>query len=321
MNTLTRLAVRRLHFAVFAALLAVVFLSGIAAALDVNDVRNLIKNKVPEDAIINMVKNEGTIYITPEEAKEFRSLGASDKLITALRPTPTSLSTPTVVTSLPSTSSISAAAPTSAAVSESVAVTPAATVSGHADGTPIFPVAITMTAAFPQRYDKEGWLSIFNRDWVPYYFNIDQGAKRIFVSRVPNGGIVVQSGENLPVNLRKEEYKLYGDSGRELKIKIRENESTSLSLNPFGVFGNSGLTGVATDRERTRSAVLFDAYVPTPPTVIIESPPPAVYVEPAPPVYVVPGPRPYYRPYHYGPGYYGPHNRGGGGIYFNFNRW
>lgn len=309
----TRLTLWRRRLAPFTALVAFFFLCGIAAALDVNDVRNLIKNNVPEDAIINMVNNEGTIYITPEEANEFRSLGASEKLIAALRPTPTTAAVPTVITTLPSATSAGVVTSTSSAVPATT------TVAGHVAGSPIFPAAITMTAAFPQRYDKEGWLSIFNRDWVPYYFNIDPGAKRIFVSRVPNGGITVQPGENLPVNLRKEEYKLYGDSGRELKIKIRENESTSLSLNPFGVFGNSGLTGVATDRERTRSTVLFDAYVPAP-TVVIEQPP-TVIVEPAPPVYVVPGPRPYYRPYYYGPRYYGPHQRGGGGIYFNYNRW
>ncbi len=301
-----------------------------ASALDVADVQNLIRNNVSEEVIINMVKSDGTIYITPEQADVLRSMGASENLVQVMRPTPTTVpsgaayyspsgsdleddeesGTP-VVTGSPSASIPVASAPSASApvIAESGSAMPSG-------GSPITPVAIVSSSAYPARYDKEGWVSISNHDWVPYYLNIDLGDKRMFLSKVPNGGVQIGSGQNMILNIRKEGYKMYGDSGNDLRVKVRENETTYVSLNPFGVFGNSGLTGVSTDRDNVRSEVLFNNYTPAP-TVVVQEP--SVIVQ-QPPVIVVPGPRPpvyyrsypYYRPYRY---------RGGNSFYFGFSDW
>ncbi len=279
--------------------LAIVFSLAVCAprafALDVQDVENLLRNHVSEDVIINMVEEEDTMYITMEEANVLRGLGASENLIEAMRPVATTYSSETVVdSSTPIVTSTVAAQPSAPVVVQSPGM-PAA-------GTPITPVAITMSSAFPPRYDKEGWLTISNRDWQSYYVNVVPGNKRIFLSKAPNGGMELHSGQSITLNLRKETYKTYGDTGRNLNVKVREGETTTLSLNPFGVFGNSGLTGVATDREKVRTEVLFSNYVPAP-TIVVQEPAPVVVV-PGPPVYY--GPRYYHRP----PGYH-----------FNYRRW
>ena len=263
-------------------------------ALDSNDVKNLIRNQVPEETIINIVKADGTIFVTLEEADEFRALGASESLVTTLRPTPTS------------------APPIETPVSAGAAP---ATIQAMETGQAV----ISVPAAYPPRQDKEGWLAISNHDAIPYYVSANVGNKRIFISRHATGGAMIESGQSIALALRKEEYKLYGDSGRPLKIKIREGETTTLSFTPFGAIGNSGMKGVVTDRERTRSETLFDMYTP-PPAVIVQEPAPVIIQEP--PVYIVPGPPP---PYYYHrrppPPFF--HHRGrrrGGGLYFHFGR-
>ncbi|MDR1518714.1 MAG: hypothetical protein LBU23_01025 [Planctomycetota bacterium] len=248
-----------------------------APALDANDVRSLLQNRVPEETILNLVRADGTIYITNEEADGFRALGASENLVAALRPRATVLPP---------------------------APGPAAADSGQ----PVVPLGITLIGAHPPRRDKDGWLSISNYDSTTYYLMVSESEKRIFVSRNPNGGLAVGPGRNEIINLRKHDYKLYGDSGRDLKVKIRKGETTSLSLNPFGVVGNSGIIGVAVDREKTRSETLFDVYSPPPPVIIQEAP--AIIVQEPPPVYAVPVyPGPYFR-----------HPRGGGGFHFRYRR-
>lgn len=289
----TRLSRLKKCLALFAG--AILF-AGAAPALDANDVMQLLQNRVGEEIILNMVRSDGTIYITPEEAANLRAMGASETLIAAMRPwettaAPSSLATPRVTVTGPGTASASSSAPMGVVV---------------ADGSPVMPATVVGSGAFPSRFDKEGWLSISNHDWQPYFINIVPGDERIFISRHPNGGMVVNSGENVVVNLRKNTYKTYGDSGNKLEVRVREGETTTLDLNPFGVVGNSGLTGVARDRQRVRSETLFNNYAP-PPTVIVQpAPPPAVIVRPAPPpvvierrppVIVVPGGPPHYRRY------------------------
>lgn len=261
-----------------------------AHGLEYDEVQNLIRDRVPENVIINMARSDTTLYITTEQADELRRMGASETLIVALRPRATSA--PALVPASPPRSapvivSRTPIQPVQASQADSV------------EGQPVFPVQVTLSSAMPPRYDKEGWVSISNRDWMPYYININAGDKRMFLSRNPNGGFEIQSGQNISVNLRKNTYKLYGDSGNKLEVKIRENEVTTLSLEPFGVFGNSGLTGVAVDRDKVRSEVLVNNYTPAP-TVIVERPP----------VVVVPPPAVYYRRH--------PYNRHGGGFYFDF---
>lgn len=285
------------------ALLLLFMLGGTAAALDYNDVKNLMQNKVAEEVIINMINTDGSLYVTMEEANEMRAMGASENLIQAMRPRDTTVygssqTTPTVVVqttpTTPSTLYQSTETPT-------VVVE----VEGPVEGMPVVPVDITMYGGHPSRYDKEGWISVSNHDLMPYYILIDQNDKRIFISRSPNGGMVVDSGQNVVVNVRKATYKMYGDSGNKLEVKVRENETNRLSLNPFGVIGNSGLTGVSTERDRVRSEVLFSNYVPAPAVVIQEAPVIVVPSAPPPPVFYGPPHRRYYR-------------GGGGGAYF---RW
>ena len=288
--------------------LAGVFASAAAFGLDYTDVKNLMQNRVAEEVIINMVASDGNLYITTEEADEMRAMGASENLIAALRPRDTTAAySPTVVQQQPTVVQTPTVVTTTA---EPAIVTEIA--GGPAEGSPITPVAIRIMGSHPPRYDKEGWLSISNYDWSPYYISINQGDKRIFISRAPNGGMAVDSGQNVVVNLRKETYKMYGDSGEKLEVKVRENETTRLSLNPFGVFGNSGLSGVAVDRDRVRSEILFNNYVPAPTVVVQEAP--VIIVPSAPP----PPPPVYY----YGPGYrHRPYHRGDGGVYFRYHNW
>lgn len=287
---------------------------GTARALDFEEVKVLVRNNVAEEVIINMVKGDGTIYTTLEQAGELRALGASENLVAAMRPTATTLTdvsaypsaapattfrTPTVITdSTPGQTVVQAPA---TIVSEPVVVS-----SGMLpDGAPISPVAITSSSAYPPRFAKEGWVSFANHDWIPYYVNINPGSKRIFLSKFPNGGAAIESGSSLVVNLRKETYKMYGDSGEDLKVKVRENETTSVALNPYGVFGNSGLTGVSVDRDKVRSEVLFRNYAP-PPAVVVQEAPVVVVPAAPPPVFYHPYPR---------------YRHGGDSFYFGYRRW
>lgn len=249
-------------------------------ALDGNDIIAMKGSDVGEDVIRNMVAQSGGVVLTPEQESRLRGAGASETLMSFIRSNPPKSAPAIVSEPLPARTQSSA---------RMIATEPE----------PVVPLPVTELEALPARYDKEGWLSVSNTDSTHYFLNIDVGAKRMFISRIPNGGCELPPGSGRAFNLRKETYKLYGDSGRDLKIRIRENEVTRLSLVPFGVVGNSGLTGVARDRERVRSEALFDNYVP----------PPAVIVHPVPTV-VVPAPYPYYRysPY--------PYYRGRGGYSF-----
>lgn len=274
-----------------------------AAALNIEDVKNLMRSGVGEDVIINMAKSDGRLFITIEEAEELRRMGASENLITALRPRPTSIDRGTIITTTPTTPTVVSSVP--APTTTTTPTTTEVVFDEVAEGSPVSPAPIMVSGAYPPRYDKEGWLSISNRDWMPYYVNINRGDKRIFISRAPNGGLAIQSGENIIVNLRKDTYKTYGESGNKLEVKIRENETSTLDFNPFGVVGNSGLSGVTVSRDRVRSEILFNNFSPAPAIVVQE---PSVIVVPStpPPVY-------YYRP-----PYYRPYRDG---FYFNYRRW
>ncbi|MCL2000403.1 MAG: hypothetical protein FWG74_03130 [Planctomycetes bacterium] len=287
-------AARRKRLAALLTLFIAVCGSGCLMALDANDIKQLIQNHISDDVIINLVKSDGTIRITPEDADMLRASGASENLIVALWPTPGMTA--------PSSAPMPGSRPPTVIPPPQPAVPPA-----YADGNPVVPTEVAANAIHPALSSREGWLSISNHDWATYYLNINVDRKRMFLSKTPNGGAAVEPGQNVILNLRRHSYKLYGDSGRSLTVNVRECETTTLSLNPFGVFGNSGLSGVATDRNRVRSEVLFNAYMPAPAAVIVEQPP--VYVVPAPPRY-------YHHPYYYGPHHY----RGGGGFYFHYRR-
>lgn len=295
------------RFLALVAACAFIFSIGAARALDSDEVRTLVQNQVPEEVILNMIRTDGTIYITLEEAEEFRALGASENLVAALRPTAT---TTTATAPTASAAALSSSGAPTIIMDEPTVVAPAPTVAYGtsalvesampADGAPVTPVAITNSTPYPPRYAKEGWIVFSNHDWSPYYLSYGGGNKRMFLSKFPNGGVEIASGSSVVVNVRKESYKLYGDSGEDLKIKVRENETTTVALNPFGVFGNSGLTGVSVDRDKVRSEVLFRNYVPAPQVVVVEEPP----------VVVVPGPPMYYHP-----------RRRHDSFYFRYNHW
>ena len=261
------------------ALLFLILLSSPAPpALDVGDIKSLLRNQVAEEVIVNLVRSGGPVSLAPGEADELRSLGASENLLAAL--------------SVP-------AAPASAAI-----------LAPPDDLAPVTPLEIGISGAYPPLGDKEGWLSISNHDPQAYHLTADVREKRIFVSRHPNGGLLIGPGQSVVLTLRKEEYKLYGDSGRTLKVKVRENETTHLSFNPFGVQGNNGMTGVVVDRERTRSEVLFDMYASAPPTIIVQEAPPPVLVTPGYPWGWSHQPYPPHRG--------GRRHGGGGGMSFHF---
>ena len=266
---------------------AIILMSGsFISALDFNDVVGLKQNGISDEVLVNMVHQGGGFQLTQEQEHQLRGLGVGDNLIVAIRSTPR--------VSSPEPSSLPAAPQTHP--SPTPTATPIRVIEAPQ---PVIPLPVTEPEALPARFDKEGWLSISNSDMTDYYLNVDVGAKRLFLSRIPNGGFEIPPGSNRVINIRKETYKLYGDSGRRLEVKVRENEVTRLSLIPFGVEGNSGLTGVVKDRDRVRSEALFDNYVP-PPTVIVQPAPVVVVPEPY-PYYYAPRPRP--RGYHFGFGW------------------
>lgn len=55
-----------------------------ARALDYNDVKNLLVNQVPEQTIVNMLRQSGTMTITESQAAELRSMGATESLLAAM---------------------------------------------------------------------------------------------------------------------------------------------------------------------------------------------------------------------------------------------
>lgn len=293
-----------------------------AYALNFDDVVALYKSGVDENVIIKMAEADKTLYITYEQANQLIAMGASKTLVDSLRPRPTGGGNPGVVvekapppptpgavrTEVVDMPIVSTVLPPGGVETVTTTVVEAGVAS--ADGQPIVPVQVARATVMPSLYAKEGWLSVMNRDWIPYYLNIDFKRERMFLSKNPNGGALIQSGQNLILNIRKDGYKLYGDSGRGLEVKIREGETTTLSLEPFGVFGNSGLTGVAATRDKVRSEVLFNNYVPPPPVVVMPAPAPVVVV----PAYPPPPPVYYTRP----PYYY--RDRGWNGIYFEYSR-
>lgn len=134
---------------------------------------------------------------------------------------------------------------------------------------------------------KQGWLTITNRDWQPYSVAV-QGNDKIFVYRDGGryGGIVVPSGSTVTIALEKDSYDLYGSSSNRLKVRIREGRTTTLSLDPYGYVGSTGLRGVVNDGDRVRDEVIFEPYVQT--VVVRPPPPPPVIVRP--PVVIQPGP-------------------------------
>lgn len=138
---------------------------------------------------------------------------------------------------------------------------------------------------------RQGWLTISNRDWRSYTVVVT-GKDKIYIYRdnAPRrGGVTVPSGTSVTLALEKDTYDIYGSHSDKMRVRIREGRTATLSLEPFGRKGRSGLRGVISDGGRSHNSILFDAYVerpgpshqrpghsgkPTPP------PPPSVIVRP-----------------------------------------
>lgn len=152
---------------------------------------------------------------------------------------------------------------------------------------------------------KQGWLVITNRDWVNYSLNIDYKDEKLYLYQEGQGwgSVHLPSGSTITLALEKDTWDLYGNASEKLKVRIREGRTTTLSLEPFGTVGNTGLIGVVNDGDRTRSETLFDMYTPPvvvtrPPAIIVEQPPPVIVERPypRPPMHRPPPPPPPPRP-------------------------
>ncbi|MCL2000683.1 MAG: hypothetical protein FWG74_04540, partial [Planctomycetes bacterium] len=129
---------------------------------------------------------------------------------------------------------------------------------------------------------NQGWLTVSNRDWTNYSLVV-QGNNRLFLYRAGDGfgGTIIPSGATVTIALQKATYDLYGNHPEKLRTRIREGRTTTLSLEPFGFVGQTGLIGVVNDGDRVRNGTLFDIHVA--PVVVAPPPPPGGGVRPPPP--------------------------------------
>ena len=147
---------------------------------------------------------------------------------------------------------------------------------------------------------KQGWVAISNRDWMDYTLNIDPGGKKLYLYRHGQGwgSVHLPSGSTITLALGNDTWDLYGDGSARLRVRVREGRTTTLSLEPFGFVGNTGLTGIANDGSNVRRETLFAfaaqpiVVAPPPPPIIVHQPPPPVIVTRPPPVVIAPPHRP-----------------------------
>jgi hypothetical protein len=188
---------------------------------------------------------------------------------------------------------------------------------------------ITTSYAPPPLGRKQGWLTITNRDWKPYTVIITREGRMSLNDGVIAGGTVVRSGASLTMAVEKDTWQLLGPSGEKLECKVREGRTSTISLEPFGMAGSSGLRGVSNDGDRVRTEVLINGYVPPPAPIIVQRPPvvvtrppvivhqPPVVVHRPPPVIVG---RPHRRPPSHRPDFRDRNrDRDGWGFSFGFN--
>lgn len=159
---------------------------------------------------------------------------------------------------------------------------------------------ITRQYAPPPMGRKEGLLAVSNRDWNDYTMVVTKKG-RISLYRGDSAyagyrNYRLPAGTTVYLALEKDTWQINAENTDRLKVKVREGRTSTLSLNPFGFRGNTGLMGVTNDGDRVREEVLFDNYsrpvVVQPPTVVVPPPPPTIITRP--PVIVA---DPYYR-YH-----------------------
>lgn len=170
---------------------------------------------------------------------------------------------------------------------------------------------------------KQGWLSVSNRDWQPYTVVIEKkGRASLYRGGQSYPGMqcfIIPSGATTTLALEKDTWEFRGNNNDELDVKVREGRTSTLSLEPFGPMGRTGLRGVSNDGDKVRTRVLFDNYyappvVVSPPTVIVPPPPPVIVHRPPiivhrPPVIVHHPPVVVHRPPHFGGRRPPPHRR------------
>lgn len=172
---------------------------------------------------------------------------------------------------------------------------------------------ISRQYAPPPMGRKEGLLAISNRDWQDYTLVItDKGRMSLYRGDTTYAGYRnyrLPAGSTVYMALEKDTWRINAENTDRLRVKIREGRTSTLSLNPFGYVGNTGLMGVTNDGDKVREEVLFDSYtqpvVVRPPTIVAPPPPPTIIARPPvivqrPPVVVhrpppPPPPRRHYR--------------------------
>lgn len=142
---------------------------------------------------------------------------------------------------------------------------------------------LSRSFGMPSLGRRQGWLTISNRDWQQYSLVRNGRDLNLFMGGIAGFGevITIPSGATVTIALEKETYRLRGSNGNRLNVRVREGRTTTLSLEPFGFVGSSGLRAVVNDGDRVRDEVLFD-----PMTVVMQPGPPPVIVHPPPPVIV-----------------------------------
>ncbi len=152
---------------------------------------------------------------------------------------------------------------------------------------------------------NQGWLSVSNRDWQPYTVVIEKkGRASLYQGSQNYPGmqcVTIPSGSTMILALEKDTWEFRGNTDTKLKVKVREGRTSTLSLEPYGPAGNSGLRGITNDGDKVRNEILFQSYYEPPvivrqPTVVVHRPPP-----PPPPIIVqrppvIVAPPPHHRP-------------------------
>lgn len=137
---------------------------------------------------------------------------------------------------------------------------------------------VTRSHRPPSLGRRQGWLTVSNRDWNSYTLAISGDDLFLHREGAGAGGVSIPSGTTVTIALGKDTYDLHGEGRERLKVRVRESRTTTLSLEPFGYVGATGLTGVVNDGDRVDQATLFASYAPP---VVVQPRPPVIVRPPA----------------------------------------
>lgn len=132
---------------------------------------------------------------------------------------------------------------------------PPAAPAQDADGIP--PAQVTYLY---DRSDGGGYFLIVNNDMNSFSLDINVDSRTLYLRRgdVDAGQFVLPAGAQFAVRVRKGEYKFYWGAGRDIKIKVRNTQTTTVAFDAFGLDA-SGLRLVAHDGEKLKEEVLFNS--------------------------------------------------------------